>query len=152
MVQLSLMAPGQEEMWAIRKQVEAQGIESLYGRRKRGRQAVVTPRLHRRIFRAFDAGQQVGEVYATLMRSKNKADHVSYRSISRVRSEWLAQQSLSTEPETAGPAQGKDYSRCWNATSTRTVNTGSLPRTMDQWPLWQNCLRPSAIPNMSMEE
>jgi hypothetical protein len=98
---------GRQHVWAIRKQVETQGIESLYGRRKRGRQAVVTPRLHRRIFRAFDAGQQVGEVYATLMRSKKKADHVSYRSISRVRSEWLAQQSLSTEPETAGPAQAQ---------------------------------------------
>ena len=88
-----------QHVWSIRKQVQTEGIESLYGRRKRGREAVLTPRLCRTITKSFDAGQQVGEVHAALMRSKNSADHVSYRSVARVRTEWLAEQPVTSSPE-----------------------------------------------------
>ncbi len=118
---------GRQHVWAIRKQVETQGIASLYGRRKRGREVVVTPRLYKRVIRAFDAGQQVGEVHATLMRSKNKADHVSYRSVGRVRSEWLAQLSLSTEPETAGPAQAPEPAAAVKVAAPASARSPAAP-------------------------
>ncbi len=94
-----------QHVWSIRKQVERAGTQWLYHRPGRGRQEVVTPRLRKRILSAFAAGQGVREVHLGLLRSKTKSNHVSLRSISRVRSEWLAQPSLSAEPETAGPAQ-----------------------------------------------
>jgi len=90
-----------QHVWSIRKQVERAGIQWLFNRPGRGRQEVVTPRLRKRILAAFDKGQQIGEVHQALHRSKSQGSHVSLRSISRVRTEWLAAQVQPAEQQTA---------------------------------------------------
>lgn len=86
-------------VWSLRKQVERAGIAWLYSRPGRGRQEVITAGMRRRIFKSFAAGQGISEVHRSLLRSKSRSNHVSLRSISRVRSEWLAEQAQSAEPE-----------------------------------------------------
>ena len=81
-----------QQIWVIRRRVDKHGIDALFGRRGRGGQSVLTPGLSKKILKSFDAGRQVGEVHAALQRSKVKADRVSYRSVCRVRTQWLAQQ------------------------------------------------------------
>jgi hypothetical protein len=95
-----------QQVWTIRKRVQEHGIQSLFGRKGRGREVLLTPRLKRRIFQAFDSGQQVGEVHKALQRSKSPKDRVSYRSVVRVRTEWLAQQAATPAPDTAGCTLG----------------------------------------------
>lgn len=86
-----------QQVWVIRRRVERHGVEALFNQPGRGGKTVVTPRLFKKIIRSFDAGQQVGEVHAALMRSKVKEDRVSYRSVCRVRTQWLAQQEQAEE-------------------------------------------------------
>ena len=86
-----------QQVWVIRRRVERHGVEALFGRPGRGGKSVITPRLFKKIFRSFDAGKQVREVHTALMRSKVKGDRVSYRSVCRVRTQWLAQQNPVTE-------------------------------------------------------
>ncbi len=81
-----------QQVWVIRRRVDRHGIEALFGRPGRGGKSLITPRLLKKIFKAFYSGKQVGEVHAALMRSKVKGDRVSYRSVCRVRTQWLAQQ------------------------------------------------------------
>ena len=81
-----------QQVWRVRRLVKQHGMDALFGLPGRGVKSLITPRLHKKIFKAFDAGKQVGEVHEALKRSKVKGDQVSYRSVCRVRTQWLAQQ------------------------------------------------------------
>ena len=96
-----------QQVWRVRRLVNQHGIDALFGLPGRGTKSLVTQRLHKKIIQAFDAGKQVGEVHEALKRSKVKGDRVSYRSVCRVRTQWLAQQ---VQPEvTAEQAQTRGH-------------------------------------------
>ena len=98
-----------QQVWVVRCRVRLHGVDALFGRPGRGRKPAVTDELTKTVLKAFDAGKQVGEVHAALQRGKVKAHRVSYRSVCRVRAQWLAAQAPA--PATAAgceaPAEGQ---------------------------------------------
>jgi len=120
-----------QQVWTIRKRVQEHGIQSLFGRKGRGRDPLLTPHLKKRICQAFDAGQQVGEVHKALQRSKSKRDRVSYRSVVRVRTEWLARQTSTPAPDTIGPTlaleldQPAEVTAAPQASASAATDTGA---------------------------
>jgi hypothetical protein len=116
-----------QQVWKVRRLAKQHGIDALFGLPGRGGKSLITPRLHKKISKAFDAGKQVGEVHKALMRSKAKGDQVSYRSICRVRSEWLARQ---VQAETAEHAMAPEH-ECAEASEVNEVVAAPLDKVLE---------------------
>lgn len=84
-----------EMLRLLRRKAESEGPDALPGLGRRGRRSKVTATLRKRLSALFEDGLQAREAHEAL----GKRSRVSYRTVCRVRQEWLSEQRLEREAD-----------------------------------------------------